>query len=80
MRWRAITRCAPPGAGGVTVLDLPGRVRLPAKITVDVLPVIDLGAELGADDDADAGYDLVAERMQDALGRLAEARALPVIG
>ena len=35
---------APPW--GVTVLDLPGRVPLPAKITVNVLPAIDLRAEL----------------------------------
>jgi 1-acyl-sn-glycerol-3-phosphate acyltransferase len=69
---------APPW--GVTVLDLPGRVPLPAKITVEVLPAIDLAAELGADADADEGYDLVTERMQDALAELAEARAFPVIG
>jgi 1-acyl-sn-glycerol-3-phosphate acyltransferase len=69
---------APPW--GVTVLDLPGRVPLPAKITVEVLPAIDLRAELGADVDADAGYDLVTGRMQDALDELARARALPLIG
>lgn len=74
----APVQIAPPW--GVTVLDLPGRVPLPAKITIDVLPAIDLAAELGADADADAGYDLVTERMQDALGKLAEARAFPVIG
>ena len=74
----APVQIAPPW--GVTVLDLPGRVPLPAKITVEVLPAIDLGTELGADADADAGYDLVTERMQDALGELAEARTFPVIG
>jgi hypothetical protein len=74
----APVQIAPPW--GVTVLDLPGRVPLPAKITIDVLPAIDLAAELGADADADAGYDLVTERMQDALGKLAEARTFPVIG
>ncbi len=74
----APVQIAPPW--GVTVLDLPGRVPLPAKITVEVLPAIDLAAELGADADADAGYDLVTERMQDALGELAEARTFPVIG
>jgi 1-acyl-sn-glycerol-3-phosphate acyltransferase len=65
---------------GLTVLDLPGRMPLPAKITVEVLPAIDLEAELGADAGADEGYDLVTERMQYALGELAEARAFPVIG
>ena len=36
----APVQIAPPW--GVTVLDLPGRVPLPAKITVEVLPAIDL--------------------------------------
>jgi 1-acyl-sn-glycerol-3-phosphate acyltransferase len=53
---------------GVSVLDLRGRVPLPAKITVEVLPAIDLAAELGADADADEGYDLVTGRMQDSSG------------
>ena len=69
---------APPW--GVTVLDLPGRVPLPAKITVEVLPAIDLRAELGADPDTDAGYDLVTRRMQEALHQLADARRFPLIG
>ena len=61
-------------------LDLPGRVPLPSKITVQVLPAIDLRAELGADPDPDAGYDLVTERMQQALDELADARRFPLIG
>src|SRR5829696_472114 len=65
---------------GVTVLDLPGRVPLPAKITIDVLPAIDLEAELGAGADPDEAYDLVTGRMQGKLDELAEARTLPVIG
>ena len=69
---------APPW--GVTVLDIPGRVPLPAKITVEILPAIDLAAELGAGGDADAGYDLVTGRMQEALDGLAEARTFPLIG
>ena len=74
----APVQIAPPW--GVTVLDLPGRVPLPAKITVDVLPAIDLRSELGADADPDAGYGLVTGRMQDALDKLAHARAFPLIG
>jgi len=35
----------------VTVFDIPGRVPLPAKITVEVQPAIDLETELGADAD-----------------------------
>ena len=56
------------------------RMPLPAKITVEVLPAIDLAAALGAAADADEGYALVTERMQDAPAQLAEARAFPVIG
>ena len=61
----APVQIAPPW--GVTVLDLPGRVPLPAKISIEVLPPIDLREELGADADADAAYELVTGRMQDAL-------------
>jgi len=69
---------APPW--GVTLLDLPGRIPLPAKITVEVLPPIDLGAELGSDPDPEKGYELVTSRMQDTLDQLADERTLPVIG
>ena len=69
---------APPW--GVTVLDVPGRVPLPAKITVEVLSPIDLRAEIGADLDPEAGYELVTERMQQALNELAHARRFPLIG
>lgn len=65
---------------GVTVLDFPGRVPLPSKITVEVLPAIDLAADLGVDADAEQGYELVTERMQEALDRLAAARTFPLIG
>jgi 1-acyl-sn-glycerol-3-phosphate acyltransferase len=65
---------------GVTVLDLPVRVPLPAKITIDVLPPIHLLEELGADADPEHGYDLVTGRMQRALDRLAAARRFPLIG
>jgi 1-acyl-sn-glycerol-3-phosphate acyltransferase len=74
----APVQIAPPW--GVTVLDIPGRVPLPAKITVEVLPAIDLRAELGAHPDVDRGYDHVTARMQDALDQLASARTLPLIG
>jgi 1-acyl-sn-glycerol-3-phosphate acyltransferase len=70
---------APPW--GVTVLDLPGRLPLPAKISIEVLPPIDLREELGgALGDPYEGYELVTGRMQDALRELADARALPLIG
>jgi 1-acyl-sn-glycerol-3-phosphate acyltransferase len=65
---------------GLTVLDLPLRLPLPAKISVEVLPAIDLAAELGPDPDPDDGYDLITGRMQQALDRMAAARRFPVIG
>jgi 1-acyl-sn-glycerol-3-phosphate acyltransferase len=65
---------------GVTLLDLPWRVPIPAKITVEVLPPMDLAEELGEDPDVDKAYELVTGRMQDALDRLAEERTLPVLG
>jgi 1-acyl-sn-glycerol-3-phosphate acyltransferase len=69
---------APPW--GVTVLDVPGRLPLPAKITVDVLPPINLRDELGAEGGPEDGYELVTGRMQDRLTALAEERTFPVIG
>jgi hypothetical protein len=74
----APVQIAPPW--GVTVLDFPGRLPLPAKITVDVLEPIDLRDALGPGADPEAAYDLVTGRMQDALDGLAEERAFPVIG
>ena len=63
------------------MLDLPGRLPLPAKISIEVLPPIDLREELGgAHGDPHEGYELVTGRMQDALRKLDEARALPLIG
>jgi 1-acyl-sn-glycerol-3-phosphate acyltransferase len=65
---------------GVTFLDAPFRLPLPAKITVEVLPLIDLRKELGKDADPEDGYQLVTGRMQDKLTELSEERTLPVIG
>ena len=65
---------------GMTIFDLPGRVPLPAKITIQVLPPIDLEAELGADAYPDDAYALVTGRMQDALDALADERQFPVVG
>lgn len=65
---------------GVTVLDLPLRLPLPAKISIKVLEPIDLRQELGEDPDIDEGYDLVTSRMQRTLSGLDEERDLPIIG
>src|SRR4051794_13389233 len=69
---------APPA--GITVLDLPLRVPLPAKIKVRVLPRIDLREELGSQAGPDDAYHLVTDRMQDTLSDLADERAVPVLG
>lgn len=69
---------APPF--GMTVFDLPARIPVPAKVTIQVLPPIDLGERLGPNPDAGDGYALVTETMQETLGELAEERTLPVVG
>jgi 1-acyl-sn-glycerol-3-phosphate acyltransferase len=76
-------KVVPPVLGppfGVTVLDFPGRIPLPAKITIRVMPPIDLRQELGADPDIEAGYRLVTSRMQRTLTRLSHQRDLPLVG
>jgi len=65
---------------GVTVLDFPGRIPLPAKIRVRVMPPIDLRKELGTRPDVEEGYKIVTSRMQRTLTRLANQRAVPVVG
>jgi len=65
---------------GVTLLDLPLRVPLPSKITIAVLPRIDLRAELGEDAGPEDVYKLVTSRMQERLSGLASERTLPVVG
>jgi 1-acyl-sn-glycerol-3-phosphate acyltransferase len=65
---------------GLTVLDLPLRVPIPAKITVRVLPPIDLKRRLGAKPDIGDGYQMVTETMQEALSQLADERTLPIMG
>ena len=65
---------------GINVLDLPGRIPLPAKITIQVLPPIDLRERYGTNVDVDAAYDQITTDMQDELTGLSEERALPVVG
>jgi 1-acyl-sn-glycerol-3-phosphate acyltransferase len=57
-----------------------GHIPLPAKITVQVLPKIDLRERYGDDPDLEEVYDDVIWRMQDVLESLAEDRRLPVLG
>jgi 1-acyl-sn-glycerol-3-phosphate acyltransferase len=65
---------------GLNVGDMLGHIPLPAKITVETLPPIDLRAEFGPDPDLDEVYDHLLRVMQDALDALAAERRLPVFG
>lgn len=69
---------APPF--GVTLLDLPLRVPLPAKITVEILPPIDLEQRFGTDAEPEEIYDEVTGEMQEKLSDLADERTLPIAG
>jgi len=69
---------APPF--GLTFMDLPGRIPLPAKITVRALPKIDLRQRLGAKPEPEEAYELVTATMQRALDKLDDERDLPVVG
>jgi 1-acyl-sn-glycerol-3-phosphate acyltransferase len=73
----------PPVIGppvGLTVMDLPLRFPLPAKISIEVLEPIDLSGELGSGADVEDGYELVTTQMQSTLDKLADERTLPVVG
>ena len=73
----------PPVLGppfGVTVLDLPIRLPLPAKIDIRVLEPINLRKRLGRNPDVDDGYELVTSTMQRTLTRLSNQRSVPVLG
>jgi 1-acyl-sn-glycerol-3-phosphate acyltransferase len=64
----------------VNVGDMMGHLPLPAKLTVETLPPIDLTAEFGPDPDVDEIYDHIIRLMQNTLDALAAERRLPVIG
>lgn len=69
---------APPF--GITVLDLPGRIPLPAKITIEVQPPIDLVKRFGPDPNHERVYEEITAQMQGKLSELQDERTLPVIG
>jgi hypothetical protein len=69
---------APPF--GITVLDLPGRLPLPAKITIQVMPPVDLKERFGAKPDPEEVYEELTGDMQDTLDELSEERTLPLVG
>ncbi|HEY7456686.1 MAG TPA: lysophospholipid acyltransferase family protein [Solirubrobacterales bacterium] len=65
---------------GLNVGDFAGHFPLPAKITIEVLPPIDLEREFGPEPDIDEVYEHVTAQMQEALDGLAAERRFPVIG
>ncbi len=64
----------------INIGDMAGHLPLPAKITVEALPPIDLRREFGADPDLDEVYDHLVRHMQETLDALAAERRFPVIG
>ena len=69
---------APPW--GINVGDMFGHLPLPAKITVEALPPIDLRREFGDEPDLDEVYDHLVRLMQETLDALAAERRWPVLG
>ncbi len=69
---------APPW--GLDIGDFLPRIPLPAKMTTEVLPAIDLGEQFGPNPDLDEVYQHITRVMQDALSSLAAERRFPVIG
>jgi 1-acyl-sn-glycerol-3-phosphate acyltransferase len=65
---------------GLNVGDMLGHLPLPAKITVEALPAIDLREEFGDDPDVDEVYDHLIRLMQETLDALASERRFPVLG
>jgi 1-acyl-sn-glycerol-3-phosphate acyltransferase len=65
---------------GLNIGDMLGHIPLPAKITIETLPPIDLREEFGAEPDLDEVYDHLVRLMQDTLDALAAERRLPIIG
>jgi 1-acyl-sn-glycerol-3-phosphate acyltransferase len=65
---------------GLNIGDMMGHIPLPAKITVETLPPIDLRDEFGPEPDLDEVYDHLLRVMQDTLDALAAERRLPILG
>jgi 1-acyl-sn-glycerol-3-phosphate acyltransferase len=65
---------------GLNIGDMMGHIPLPAKITVEALPAINLRQEFGEEPDVDEIYDHLIRLMQETLDALASERRLPVLG
>ena len=73
-------RSRSPSPWGLNVGDMLGHVPLPAKITIEALPPIDLRREFGPEPDLDEVYDHLVRLMQETLDALAAERRFPVLG
>ncbi len=69
---------APPW--GLSIGDFLPRIPLPAKMTTEVLPAIDLRKEFGPEPDVDDVYKHVTRLMQETLDSLSAERRYPVLG
>jgi 1-acyl-sn-glycerol-3-phosphate acyltransferase len=69
---------APPF--GISLMELPTRLPMPAKITIEVLPPIDLAERFGPNLNHDRIYEQVTAQMQRTLSKLQEERTAPVVG
>ena len=65
---------------GLNVGDMLGHIPLPAKITIEVLPAIDLREQFGPTPDVGEIYHHVTTTMQETLDALAAERRLPIVG
>jgi 1-acyl-sn-glycerol-3-phosphate acyltransferase len=65
---------------GLNVGDFLGHIPLPAKLTIEALPPLDLRAQFGPEPDVDEVYEHLHELMQDTLDALAAERRFPVLG
>ena len=65
---------------GATLVNLPGRLPLLAKVTVEVRPPIDLIERFGPDADHEEVYEQVTGEMQGVLSKLQDERTVPVAG
>lgn len=65
---------------GLNVGDFMGHLPLPAKITTEVLPAIDLREQFGPEPDLGEVYGHVTQLMQETLDALTSERRFPLIG
>ncbi len=65
---------------GLNIGDMLGHIPLPAKITIETLPAIEVRAEFGSEPDVDEVYEHLMSLMQDTLETLATERRMPILG